>query len=295
MDFNKLIVNDNDGFSYNWEQIREVVPRKSIPHDPIMKNIFTVSGDVHYGISLRSSGKFDIYTDYTRRDSPENSKYLFFHKFLLEYCIDIEMVNDKFFFKLIDGSMLSFSTKDVKAACFELATKVNLSIFKWEKVIIKKVQNIVNLYKGIQMNDYNGVACCFIPHGKFLSLFDVSNWTWLRHFIFEADILKTYRSYYSGEWVVLVNGHCHVNWQFYEGDDVVEGRGRHHYVPGKIIRTNEDVESYQGFYMTVLVDGEYQLYCNYKNESKRILREIVGKENLNVCCLQNRDATYLVV
>lgn len=172
---------------------------------------------------------------------------------------------DRFFFKMTDGNIYNFASTDPKKASFDLASKIQATDFKWEKLTTKKIQNIVDMYKGIQLNFYHDKPCCFIPHTRFLSLFDISNWTWVRHFVFDSDILKTFRSSYSGEWTLLKDGRCFVNWKFYDGDDVVGSRGNAKNIYGKIIRTNEDVESNLGFYATVLNNNnEYELWILYK-------------------------------
>lgn len=56
--------------------MREICPRKLPTADPIIKHSTMICGDGwNYTVALRKSGKFDLYWNYTRKDSPEDSNF----------------------------------------------------------------------------------------------------------------------------------------------------------------------------------------------------------------------------
>ena len=81
LDFNKLYLYNfnDDNFSYKWNQYREIVPRKTVPNDPIVKSRYVFSKGFMFCVSLRSSGKFDLYWNMTRKESPEDSMVISRH------------------------------------------------------------------------------------------------------------------------------------------------------------------------------------------------------------------------
>ena len=75
LDFNKLFVNDitdDNRYAYKFEQYREIIPRKSIGNDRIVKNRFVFSKGFNYTLSMRASGKFDLYWNLSRKESVDD-------------------------------------------------------------------------------------------------------------------------------------------------------------------------------------------------------------------------------
>lgn len=144
LDFNKLYIyniDEDEKFSYKFEQYRELVPRKNgFPNDPIVKNKYIFSGGFNYTVSLRKSGAFDLYWNMSRKDSVEHKK-----------AMDIEMSILRFYFKMVDGNIYGFEHKNQSAITFQLAEKIPSDEIDWSKIHTKKVQNIVKIYTGIMI------------------------------------------------------------------------------------------------------------------------------------------------
>lgn len=79
MEFNRLFMDnfdDDDSYAYRFTMYREIAPRKpGYTHDPITKCCFTFSQGFNYSVALHESGKFEIYWNMMKIESPEDSKY----------------------------------------------------------------------------------------------------------------------------------------------------------------------------------------------------------------------------
>jgi hypothetical protein len=62
----------SDKFTYQFRQQKEVVPRDTVKLDRIKKLSFIVDEfNMFYGVTLRESGKLDLFWDMTLVDSPK--------------------------------------------------------------------------------------------------------------------------------------------------------------------------------------------------------------------------------
>lgn len=98
-----------------------------------------------------------------------------------------------FYFKMVDGSLYTLNHKGGDNISFTQAQKVVDEELDYDKIHLKAVHNIVNIYSGIVLMNLNGVAYAFISHGRFVSKYDLISLKWVNHVEFEDDIIKMFR------------------------------------------------------------------------------------------------------
>jgi hypothetical protein len=79
LEFNKVIFKnfaDDDNFTYNYEQLREVIPREKL-NDPIVKYCTIFSKAFNFAVTLRRSGNVDLYWNMQNKHSSEGCKFCF--------------------------------------------------------------------------------------------------------------------------------------------------------------------------------------------------------------------------
>lgn len=88
-----------------------------------------------------------------------------------------------FFFKTTANKILKLDHHNKKTIKFESAEEVNDYNFDWNQIHIKILKNTVKLYSAVHIdgNDFNAVIC----HGQFLSIYDLVNFKWKSHIVFE--------------------------------------------------------------------------------------------------------------
>ncbi len=75
LDFNKLKF-DFTKTEYSFEQYREVLPRKNPANDPITKSCWVFSKGFNFSVAMRESGRFDLYWNFSLKESVDDSKTL---------------------------------------------------------------------------------------------------------------------------------------------------------------------------------------------------------------------------
>jgi len=63
---------DDQEDKFEFLPYREFYTRKNISNDPIVKYLFILNyDDIHYGISMRKSGRVDLYYNFQLKDATD--------------------------------------------------------------------------------------------------------------------------------------------------------------------------------------------------------------------------------
>eukprot|EP00347_Sterkiella_histriomuscorum_P004764 403359199 len=290
LDFNRLYtenVTDKDSFTFRYEQTREIIPRVGFQHDPITKALHIFSKGFNYSVTLRQSGKFDLYWNLSRKDSSID-----------KYAVDVGLSISGFYFKLTDMSQWYFDHEDKSSITFQQAKRLQEDI-DFSQIYLKIVQNTVKIFSGFQLVKISQ-ALCLVTHGKFLSFFDILESKWLNHVEFEDDIINLFRLYVTEDdlyqCILLRNGAVYQKVMDYDQyTEVVPTDKRSMKIDGEVIRTCEDLENNHTFYVVVKNNEKIQLKC-IQRDSVHNIGVVKPEENLSVVCLQFRsDETHVVI
>ncbi|CDW75916.1 UNKNOWN [Stylonychia lemnae] len=164
----------SDKFSFVQQGV--VVKKKSKRNDPIVKFCYMFDEyNTFYGVTMRKSGEFDIYWNMILIDSSS------------EKVDDISVSTDCLYFKMKQNKFIEHKKDSIKglrvnssSTYFDLAQDENDS-FKFELIFFQNIKNQVNLY-----NSYALIRTdLYIAHDKYISLYNVQEKEWVKHFKFE--------------------------------------------------------------------------------------------------------------
>ncbi|CDW75557.1 wd-40 repeat protein [Stylonychia lemnae] len=185
---------------YNWErsnivnpavefyQYREVVKR-DLSGDPIQKITQIIkSDDFQYGLALRSSGKVDIYWNYTLTQTPDDSNFT-----------SLFMKQNK-----QDGmKMISLDVKWDSRIGVDIANESSYTDKLWAKISEQQIKQYLKLYGAFTLIN----TTFLVAYNNIVSTFDVIKKLWLDHYIQDetiVDLLRNQRDATSDDYIVGV-------------------------------------------------------------------------------------------
>lgn len=131
---------------------------------------------------------------------------------------------------------------------------ISASDINFDKIYMKRLQNIAKLYSGFHIVMIRGVTQAVITHGNFVSLYDINNKKWINHLSFEDEIILLFRHYKSAkdryQTILCKNGAVYISILDYDDyKQPVPVSKRNLNIESKILRWGEDIENNQTLFL----------------------------------------------
>ncbi len=173
-----------------------------------------------------------------------------------------------------NGKFFSF-IKDQSAPSFTQAAEIEDVEFVWDELPVRKIQHQAYVYTGFALDNFTVdshlLSICSIAHGKFISVFNVSEWKWVNHLEFKDDIVGFIKHKNPGGalYTSCVTKH---NWIYFgflynngARQDVIPENWRGTFTEGEFVKIAYDLENSHTAFLLSKTDKGFCLNFLYKN------------------------------
>ena len=207
-----------------------------------------------------------------------------------------------------DGNVYGFDHKNKSTISFSQSEAIASDDMEWGHLMTKKVQNIVYLFTAFKISCiYSGAkqqSYAAIAHGKYISLFNITEWRWINHLEFQDDIIHMFThihkdgSTYTS--CMTKKGWIYIGFMYDGGkwETVVHETWRGAYTPGKQISIADDIENNKTLFVIHQApeDNNPHLSMLYAGVLSNWDHLLTSKDRLAVAVMQSREAnSYIMI
>ncbi|CDW74971.1 UNKNOWN [Stylonychia lemnae] len=259
LDFNKIFFKNLDSdddtlFSYSFEQLSEITPRRTFTNDPIIKMCMIFSNGYNYSVAQRASGGIDLYWNFILKESIQD-----------RLASDIAMTISSIYFKMKDGLYLYIDHNNHQNISFGSAIEISNDMLNFE--IIHFEEEIFALYSFEISKNLDGKNDSEVEEQEeqnSLQIIEIDQTNDQRN---ESSISEkenqdedSSEPTYSDYQIILKNGDIHQKiLDICEQNDVISSDRCKIRLQGKVLRVTEDLEEFR--YLFVVIKQENQDIC----------------------------------